>query len=824
MLGLLLSPLLHGSVDPEGQCVVADLFAVSFFLLRHRLGEPGSLRPVGPPGWGWLVGLALVLPLVPLPLAWVEALSPARAALAREFPIHSGEMPAWLTLSISPAASLQRLGECALLLAAFRLARGGAGQGHGRSLARFIGVTLLLLAGTDIWFRLDSQRLLLGLWPDPAGHAAGTFANRNHFAGWISAAALFSFGWILRNVWPIQSVRLHPLSSRRRWVGDALFLLAATLLSLAMAVATGSRGGLISLVAGVAGWGFALAHRSRNKTRWVVLQAVGVLVFLTLLASGDSVLDRLTAMRGDTSFKLDIWRNAVRLFGAFPWFGTGWGTFAIGFNHFKQFGGENTFLHAENDYLQLLVEGGIVGGMIVLLTLGQLARAAWQFAGRSSVAEPELVFGALAALAAVAVHAVGEFVFQITANALLASVLLGFIIGCRDHAAAPVVPEPVPTPRALLNLGWALAWLAWAGWQGGALVLFEQGRRAGPGSAGVERLRQSVQLWPGAARRQIALARAEVRRMQDLAAPSGEPPWEEIERVRGQLDFALAWSPFDWELRLERTWYDVAFSSHTPRRAELWEMVKLNPLQPQIPLGFARHFARTDPALALELVRAVPPSSAKYQRETLELAWELTGDTEVLWSLTRGASPSWQALGDVAVEQGLFGLAAQAYLQLTNHVTPTWLAEKLLQAHRPDLALDVLPKRAGSLETRLLLSRAYAETGRFTEAIRLAESCWLESKARDEILLPRLNKRSRERGRSGSAHVDDRAVARGLAEEIYRNPPARRDVARLRSLAGRCDDLRLRWILFRTEMDQDRAADAAQTALEIAVRAAALDR
>ena len=38
------------------------------------------------------------------------------------------------------------------------------------------------------------------------------------------------------------------------------------------------------------------------------------------------------------------------------------------------------------------------------------------------------------------------------------------------------------------------------------------------------------------------------------------------------------------------------------------------------------------------------------------------------------------------------------------------------------------------------------------------------------------------------------------------------------------DDLRLRWILFRTEVDQDRAAEAAQTALQIATRAAALDR
>ena len=668
MVGLLLAPLLYGSVNPEGQSIVAALFGLSVLLLLGRFGPEGSFQRVGHPLWGWLALAVLVLPLVPLPIAWVEAVSPERVTLARQFPIHPGMAPAWMSLSISPAATAGRLGEVALLVTCFWLARVGASQARvPRNLVLLIGGALAVLAASDVWFRLNGQRLLLGLWPNSAGHGAGTFANRNHFAGWIYVAALFSGGWVLRNLWPIQSVRFQPLWPRSRFVGEAILLSIAVLFSLAMAISTGSRGGLVGFLAGSAVWALLLVRRSRSRTRWVVLQAVGVVVFLALLSSSGYVLDRFAVVRGDTTFKTAIWRESLRLWALFPLFGTGWGTFETGFNHFKHFGGENTFLHAENDYVQVLVEGGAVGALILFAGLSRLMGGAVRFAWRGALAEPELIFGALAALAAFAVHALLEFVFQITANALLASALLGYVIGSRDRDLAPAVPLPASGPRLLFRVGWAVALFGLALGHGGAFVLFEQGLRASTRSECVAHLRGSVHLWPWSPQRQRALARAEVQLLQDRSAPEREPSRAVAERVRQQLDSALEASPFDWELRLERAWLALAFFPEAAAsREEAWEVVRLNPLQPQIPLSFARHFAKTEPDLAFKFLAAARFSSEKPHRAALALAWEMTGDASTLWSLTPETLPALQTLVDFAMEQHLLGLAAQARQQLAN--------------------------------------------------------------------------------------------------------------------------------------------------------------
>ena len=681
IFGLLLSPLLYGSVNPEGQSIVAGLFGLSVLLLLGRFGQSGCFQPVSHPAWMWLALGCLVLPLVPLPVGWVEVLSPERAALARQLPIHPGLAPEWMPLSISPAATVGRLGEVALLVTCFWLARVGASQASvPRTFVLLLGGALVALAASDVWFRLNGQRLLLGLWPNTAGHGAGTFANRNHFAGWIYVAALFSLGWMLRNLWPIQSARYQPLSrpgDSSRFVRDALFLAVAVVLGLAMAISTGSRGGLGGFLAGGTVWVILLMRRSRSRTRWVVLQAVGVVVFLALLSSSGYVLDRFAGMQGDTTFKVAIWRESLRLWGRFPLFGTGWGTFETGFNHFKQFGGGNTFLHAENDYLQALVEGGAVGALILLGGLSRLVGVGFRFAWRGALAEPELLFGALAALAAFAVHALLEFVFQITANALLASALLGYVIGSRDRTLAPAVPVPVSGPRLFFNVGWAVALFGLALGHGGAFFLFERGLRARTRSECVACLTRSVRLWPWSVKRQIALARAEVQLHLDPSAPEKEPSQAMAEKVRRQLDSAMELSPFDWELRLERAWHSLAFFPNAAfSREEAWEAVKLNPLQSQIPLSFARHFAKTEPELALKFLAAAPFSSEKPHREALALAWEMTGDTSALWALTPETTPALQTLGNFAAEQRLARLAAQVARQLTNRVVAPKLAKK----------------------------------------------------------------------------------------------------------------------------------------------------
>jgi hypothetical protein len=97
---------------------------------------------------------------------------------------------------------------------------------------------------------------------------------------------------------------------------------------------------------------------------------------------------------------------------------------------------------------------------------------------------------------------------------------------------------------------------------------------------------------------------------------SAEPKLWQIRlagEFRQQLSRTLAWDPYDWELRLERAWLDLAFSTNSLRAlAEAREVVRLNPLQPQIPLRFARHYlAAQRPDLTLLLLSHPPSLSAE---------------------------------------------------------------------------------------------------------------------------------------------------------------------------------------------------------------------
>ncbi len=711
MLGLCLAPVLFGSVTPVGQTTVAVLFAISLILLLPDGGRPGTFQGIVKPAWAGLALICLVLPLIPLPVGLVEVLSPQRVALARRFPIDAGVTSGWLPLTLSPANTVQRWWELALIVTAFWLARLAAAEaGFSRRLVFAVGATLLVLAGSDLWFRLTGQQRLLGLWPNAAGHAAGTFANRNHFAGWIYVAALFCSGWLLRQLWPLQSARQprrrgvppvpntparptapnppeqsHPSprsgqarstaiptsapknalfpsgqAGRRSYFG--VLLLALTLLfALIMAVSTGSRAGLLAFVAGIATWTVLLARRSRNPKRWLALGVASLLGLMLLLAASNYLLDRLVASRSDLAFKLAIWKDALTIGGKFPLLGVGPGSFVTAFNHFKTFGGDHTFLHAENEYVQLLVEHGLLGTLLLGGLVIALGFAAFRYAGQNKLAEPEMIFSALAGLVAFAVHSLFDFPFQIPANALLAAALLGFVLGHRDQAHRAPVLVPARRLQILITLGWAAALLAIASLQALAWWHWQTARRATSTDELVQHIRRSVELWPWSTERPIVLARAQVKRLQTLKLADASTIRDEARRIRRQLHQAMTRDPFNWELRLERAWLDLAYWPEARRSLEeAWEVTRLNPLQPKIPLRFARHFRTRNPELAMKFVRTARLSTPEDIYEALRLAWEINHEPAQLWELVPPTRTGLDSLARFAADQQLMPLAAQA--------------------------------------------------------------------------------------------------------------------------------------------------------------------
>ncbi len=159
--------------------------------------------------------------------------------------------------------------------------------------------------------------------------------------------------------------------------------------------------------------------------------------------------ERLRSLSG-ASFRLDTWRDSLRLAAASPLVGHGLGAFHDAYPRFKQ-GHESVRVeHAENDYLETLAETGIAGLLPALAALVLLFRAV---AGRAPGDRSAVVLGAgrggLAALAALAVHSAFDFDLRIPSNAALAALAAAMAAASAGARARPLGRGPA----AALALG-----------------------------------------------------------------------------------------------------------------------------------------------------------------------------------------------------------------------------------------------------------------------------------------------------------------------------------------------------------------------------------
>ena len=97
----------------------------------------------------------------------------------------------------------------------------------------------------------------------------------------------------------------------------------------------------------------------------------------------------------------------------YPIYGRGDGTFVIQFAH--------------NDYLQVLADGGIVGGAIALCFIIVIARAVMQVTRSADPFLRALGLGSAAGVFALLVHSLFDFNLQIPSNALLFLLLAAIV-------------------------------------------------------------------------------------------------------------------------------------------------------------------------------------------------------------------------------------------------------------------------------------------------------------------------------------------------------------------------------------------------------------
>lgn len=401
---IVLLVLLHGATRQTHSCWGTG---------RERLA---LVALVTAPLW---VGL---LQLLPLPTSvWAEL--PGRAEWTSWMPAAGvADHDAWHPLSLVPDATWSSVLAGLPLAACFALA---------------LTLSARQLRGfARLWIALATVQAVLGLLqlgPLPGlrfdslfGGAIGTFANNNHFASFI----------VMTLPLVVMELRraLYEAGNRRQQRSAALWgLLLFVLLSAWLA--SGSRGAMASgaLVLAATWLLLPVSHESKI-TRWQTVGFVAALL-LALAAVGLDGVGRFFGERlvADASVRSLVREATWQATLDFWPVGSGLGSFGAVFVHYQPATIAEFVPHAHSDYVQLLMELGVLALPLAAAALYvgvRRIRVLWAAARNSTLDDEGRRLAACGlGLLALLLHAWVDFNLRIPANAMLGAFLTGAL--CR---------------------------------------------------------------------------------------------------------------------------------------------------------------------------------------------------------------------------------------------------------------------------------------------------------------------------------------------------------------------------------------------------------
>lgn len=427
----------------------------------------GSNRP-----WAWYLLAAVVFGCV----AWWCVLA-ARSAAVPGLSGHRAPLLLWLGWAVYPLVQVMPIPGGLLELvspAAYNVQAYGRGLTHipwgtlsvdrGETLAEFIKhaaylgmlfltvvllrdrarvkavLALLLIVGAaQAAVGLTSRFLGLDLfWWDPTASGAetitvrGTFVNRNHFAALLVMCGAAGLGLIMSRLGPprkfsgLRERAIALMDGLLDWRAQPLVLVVLIFAGLFFSASRGASLGLI--VAFAATVALALLFRGRHtpEVRFVPFVAAAALIAVIWLGAAPLAERALsTDLRADE--RLVQWELSLPLAKDYIGFGVGAGNYGEVFSLYRDSTLRPlTYDRAHSDWLELLIDHGIVGALILIAALVATYRVVLTaYRKRRDLLARGALFASLLGTIAMIVHGALDFVFQIPATAACFFVLLG---------------------------------------------------------------------------------------------------------------------------------------------------------------------------------------------------------------------------------------------------------------------------------------------------------------------------------------------------------------------------------------------------------------
>jgi len=380
----------------------------------------------------WL--LYLCLQILPMPLTWLQTISP-NAAKAHNISLsHS----AFGTLSVDPHASkialLKSISYTLLFLLtlallnsskritalAYTLVLCGAFQAAYGS--------LMVLSGVEYTFLVEKVRA--------RGVAIGTLDNRNLLAGYLNLCLSAGIGLLVANLGATQanSWRQRSRNFIKLLLSSKLrlrLLLAIMVIGLVM---THSRMGNTAFFTSLLIAGGLSLLLARQKSRSMVI-LFSSLVVIDLFIVGawfgvDKVVKRLENTSLGRENRDEIASYAMDMFNNNLLTGTGNGTFYTAFERYRGESFQAYYGHAMNDYIEFASTTGIIGLFILLaIVLLSLFNAVQALRHRKQPLMRGMAFASLMGISTLIIHSTTDYNLQIpaTASVLIVLMALGFI-------------------------------------------------------------------------------------------------------------------------------------------------------------------------------------------------------------------------------------------------------------------------------------------------------------------------------------------------------------------------------------------------------------
>lgn len=402
---ILFSPLIYGSVTilPLSLLEAISFFVLFIFLLKNLLKKEIDLIKI--PILPIILFLFLIIfQVFSLPRSFLSFLSPSTFSLYRDFRIN----PLFsLTSSIYPESTVNMLLQFLSYLAVFLVI-----LNFNNTEKKINRLVLLIIISGFVYSLFGIMTRDLSTTPIQFS----TFTNRGHFAAYLEMVVFVCMGYSLTDI-----------SINRRII--SIFMASVMILAIFL---TASRGGRVCFLLSLFPLLFLL------KIKRPIKRTISVMVILFLFFSlfiGLIGLGPLT-QRMETllnpfkaySDRFQLVKDSLKIVKDFPFFGTGLGTFTHIAQKYKTTDWQVTYGFSHNEPIQLLVETGITGFLLLFLFFFKyLSKIFSLWLKRRNPFAVYITLGILVGIISSILHSMVEFTFHVPANALLFFIILALL-------------------------------------------------------------------------------------------------------------------------------------------------------------------------------------------------------------------------------------------------------------------------------------------------------------------------------------------------------------------------------------------------------------